>query len=516
MPTGFTPSDRLRNRNKLKQDLPQTPLTNVLQDNLQAVQTAMGQSDDLVIREFPLGSQGAVRAAVVYVAGLVELSIVDDFVVRSLAWAGSAPEGDPDLLRLKETVLNVADVSDATTLGQVLAGILDGKTAILVDGHPAALLAATTGWKGRQVSEPMEGVVRGSQEGFIEELTTNITLVRRRIRHPRLRVQKMKVGTITQTSVAILHVDGVAREEILAEVRSRLSRIEIDGILESAYIEELIEDAPWSPFPQIAHTDRPDKVAAALLEGQIAIFTDNTPLVLLAPYTFIQSLQSPEDYFERWPISSLTRILRLVGIMITLYLPALYVAVITYHHEMIPLGLALNIAGGREGAPFPAVVEALVMEVMFELLREAGLRLPRAVGQAVSIVGGLVVGDSAVRAGLVGAPMVIVVALTGIASFAIPAFNMALTLRLLRFPIIAVGAVAGLPGITLTGLVMICHLAGLRSFGVPYLSPLTPGDVTAWKDVFLRAPWSTMIKRPPETAVDQTRQRARSRRWPPR
>lgn len=481
------------------------PLGPSLQENLQALKGLVGGSDDLQVREFRLGPRGAVRAAAVFVEGLVEQAAVDDFVLRSLTLAdlpGGELHGAAAMARIREVALHTASVTEAFTLGQTVYGILNGRSAVLVDGCTGALLAGTTGWKMRQMSESaVEGVVRGSREAFTEDLTTGISAVRRRIRHPRLRVQRLELGDLTRTRVAILYIEGLARAEVLAEVRSRLASIRIDGILESGYIEELIEDHRWSPFPQIEHTERPDKVAGVLLEGRVAILTDGTPVALLVPTTFFQFLQSAEDYYERFPIAMSIRWLRIVGMVAALYLPAFYVAIITYHQEMIPVTLALGIAGSREGIPFPAFVEALILEVSFELLREAGLRLPRPVGQAVSIVGGLVIGDAAVRAGLVAPPMVVVVASTGIASFSIPAFNVAVTFRLLRFANLVIGAFAGLPGLALSGLALLCHMASLRSFGVPYLSPLTPGDVRGWKDTLLRAPWWALRQRPAQTAA---------------
>jgi spore germination protein KA len=512
MPEGSRTDVRLRNRHALKEHLSDTPLNAVLQENLQMARAALGFADDLIVREFRLGPSGVVTAAVLFINGLAEATTVDDFILRSLTQAGqipaaqAVPEAGAAFEYLKEMALSVAEIKEISTIGQVLTGILNGNSAVLMEGHERALLAGTVGWKTRPLSEsPVEGVVRGSREAFTEDLTTNISAVRRRIRHSRLRVQKLTLGSLSETGVAIAYMEGLAREEILREVRDRLARIQIDGILESGYIEEFIEDHKWSPFPQIEHTERPDKVAAALLEGRVAIFTDGTPVVLLVPVVLVQFLQASEDYYERYPMAVVLRALRLMGVFVALFLPSLYVAIITYHQEMIPLGLALNIAGSRQGAPWPAFVEALIMEVIFELLREAGLRLPRPVGQAVSIVGGLVIGDSAVRAGLATPPMVIVVATTGIASFAIPAFGAAIPLRLLRFPIMIISAFAGLPGVTLAGILLAYHLASLRSFGVPYMSPLAPGDVTGWKDVLFRAPWWAMKQRPRQTAADTQR-----------
>ena len=318
----------------------------------------------------------------------------------------------------------------------------------------------------------------------------------------------MKIGTYSGTDIAIAYIDGLVDPEVLQEVKKRLGQIKIDGILESGYIEELIEDNPYSPFPQIEHTERPDKVAGALLEGRIAIITDGTPLALIVPVVFWGFLQASEDYYERYMFSSFARMLRVLSALIALIGPAVYIAVTTYHQEMLPTGLLLSIAAQREGVPFPAVVEAFLLEFAFEVLREGGIRLPRPVGQAISIVGALVVGQAAVQAGLVSAAMVIVVALTGIASFTIPAFSMGMTFRLLRFPIMIAASVLGFYGVMLGLLVILTHMCSLRSFGVPYLSPVAPLHYQELKDIPIRSPWWRMIRRPKlYRSQDITRQR---------
>lgn len=294
----------------------------------------------------------------------------------------------------------------------------------------------------------------------------------------------------------VAYLEGIAREEIINEVKARLGRININGVLESGYIEELIEDNPMSPFPQLEHTERPDKVSAAILEGRVAILVDTTPHVLIVPTIFYMFIQSSDDYYERFPIGTLTRFIRIVAYFISVILPAMYIALTSFHQEMIPTSLALSIAASREGVPFPSIGEAFIMEGIFEILREAGLRLPKQAGQAVSIVGGIVIGQAAVQAGIVSQAMVIVVALTGISSFAIPAFNAAASGRLLRFPLMLMASVLGLPGI-LAGLsIIIIHLNSLRSFGVSYMEPFISADKNEFKDIVIRSPWWKMNRLP--------------------
>jgi len=294
----------------------------------------------------------------------------------------------------------------------------------------------------------------------------------------------------------ITYIQDLSDETLIEEITQRIKRIDIDGILESGYIEELIQDNSYSPFPQVLVTERPDTAVSNLLEGRVVIVVDGTPFVLIAPTTFYSLFQSGEDYYHHFVISTATRWLRLIFLFISLLLPSLYVAVITYHQEMVPTKLLLTMVDSREAIPFPALVEALLMEITFEGLREAGLRLPKQVGAAVSIVGALVIGQAAVAAGLVSDPMVMVVALTGIASFTIPRYNIAIPFRLLRFPIMLLAGTFGFIGIMMGLLAIIIHLSTLRSFGVPYLSPLAPMKRRDMKDTLIRAPLWKLNTRP--------------------
>jgi spore germination protein KA len=296
----------------------------------------------------------------------------------------------------------------------------------------------------------------------------------------------MQVGSVTHTEVAIMYLNGTAKQEIIDEVRRRLQNIDYESILESGYIENLIEEQTYTPFPTLFNTERPDTVAAHILEGRIAVFVDGTPFALVAPTTFFMFFQSAEDYYHRTDVSSGIRLLRYISLFISMFGPSIYIASITFHQEMIPTPLLLSLASQRESVPFPALVEALIMEVSFEILREAGIRMPRAIGQAVSIVGALVLGQAAVQAGIVSSAMVIVVALTGISSFTTPSFNAALSIRLLRFAVMFCSAFLGFFGIAMFSILMIAHMCGLRSFGEPYLSPLTPLRGNELKDTFVR------------------------------
>ncbi|TNJ65199.1 spore germination protein [Paenibacillus hemerocallicola] len=471
--------------------LKKVPFSGKIEDDENELNRIMAESSDFVIRQFRM--ENGIKAIVCYVDGLSDTELVDR-VIASLM----IRKGDRVLLdELHNRNLPVSQISEADSFGEMMQLVLGGDAALLVDGNDRALVMGLRGAEHRNVSEPeTESAVRGPREGFTELLRTNTALIRRKIKSPRLKMKPMVVGKETNTDIVVTYIDGLADPGLVEEVVRRIEAIDIDGILESGYIEELIQDHGYSPFPQIMYTERPDTAAGALLEGRVAIVTDGTPFVLIVPVTFWSFLQANEDYYERFQISTLLRMIRILFMVIALTTPALYIAVTTFHQEMLPTTLLLSVAAAREAIPFPAVVEALIMELSFEALREAGVRLPKAVGQAVSILGALVVGQAAVEAGIVSAPLVIVVSITGIASFAIPKFNAAISVRLLRFPLMLLASVFGLYGIVLGIMLIIGHMARLRSFGIPYLAPMSPLTFGDLKDTLVRAPWWTMKRRP--------------------
>lgn len=309
------------------------------------------------------------------------------------------------------------------------------------------------------------------------------------IKNPRLHMHQLQLGEQTRTPVVLVYMQGKADELLIREAQTRLQRIQLDSVLESSYIEELIADHRYSPFPQLLSTERADVTASYLLEGRVAIMTEGTPFVLIAPITLVSLLQAPDDYYQGYMLGTFIRIIRYLFFALSIFLPAVYVALLSFHQEMIPTILLLKIATLREEIPFPVIVEALMMELMFEALREAGLRLPKQIGSAVSIVGALVIGQAAVQAGLVSAPMVIIVALTGVASFMIPRYPLSISTRLIRIPLIVLAGTIGLLGVIYGLLAVLIHLCGLQSFGTPYLAPLSPASGKQLQDTVLRAPW---------------------------
>lgn len=467
------------------------------------------RSSDIMYREFQIG--GVQKGTVIFLDGFVDMKMIDEHVLKPLMDYGKgSPEPSGAELSeieklLQDYVISAAVISTGVTVQETVEHILTGDAALLLEGAGKAIFVGAKQLEKRSVDEPVtEAVIRGPRDGFTENLRTNTSLIRRRLKTSDLKMEGMKVGRLSKTDIVLTYLDGIADEAVVAEVRERVGRIDIDAILESGYVEEFIEDNPFSVFPQVIYTERPDKVTGSLLEGKVGIIIDNTPFALIVPITFYESIQSSEDYYQRHIASTAIRWLRFLFIVIALLLPSLYVAILTFHLEMLPTNLLLSISSSRETVPFPAVVEALLMEITFEALREAGVRLPRPVGQAVSIVGALVIGQAAVQAGLVSAPMVIIVSITGIASFTIPTFSQSLAIRLLRFPMMLFAGTLGLYGILLGILIIVIHMSRLRSFGVPYLSPMAPLHAGDLKDVMVRVPWWGMMKRPHETGKNNS------------
>lgn len=473
-----------------------------LKQNIQKVKEDLGNSSDIIFREVPLSQSGEQVMGLLYTDGLADQKIINDFVAESVMMdLTNQPQihsSPSDIFQmLKNFALTIGAIKDVTDFGTLYNSILSGEAVILLDGHDKGVAVSAQGWKDRGVGEPTtESVVRGPQEAFSETLRTNTALVRRKIKDPNLWLESRQIGRVTKTDVAIMFIQGIANDEVIKEVRARLDRIDVDGILESGYIEELIQDETYSPFPTIKSSERPDVIAAELLEGKVAILVDGTPFVLVVPALFVSFLHAAEDYYQRADISTLVRILRYIGSFITLLGPSLYIAITTFHQEMLPTALVLGLAAQREGVPIPAFIEALMMEVAFEVLREAGLRMPRVIGPAVSVVGTLIIGQAAVEAGIVSAAMVIVVAITAISSFIFPSYSMSNTFRILRFPMMGLAASFGLFGIFVGVIAILLHLCSLRSFGVPYMSPFAPMIPADQKDAIFRFPQWAMFSRP--------------------
>lgn len=479
------------------------PLKKSLDENLSIIKKILGDPSDLIIRELVIGKEIPQKIALIIIDGLTNGQFVHDFILKGLVYEIRTAELSPEVKinSFKDILLNcslpLSDVEELSNFKDLFEKLLSGDSVILFDKLDSGLVIDTKGWQDRGIIEPSaETVIRGSRDSFNETLRTNTMLIRRRIKDINLRVINRVVGTITKTSVTIMYLEGLAKEDIVKDVIDRIDLINIDGILESGNIEELLVDNIYSLFPTMYTTERPDKVAGNLLEGRIAILTDGTPFVLVVPAVFMQFFQSSEDYYQRWIFASFIRSIRYLSFFLALLTPSVYIAITTFHHEMLPTSLLLNISGQRESVPFPAVVEVFFMEVTFEILREAGLRMPRAIGSAISIVGALVLGEAAVNAGVVSNIMVIIVSLTAITSLIFPEYSFSSPVRLLRFVFIILSSIIGLYGIAIGLMMLTIHLCSLQSFGVPYMYPLAPLSLSGLKDAIIRTPIKTHIKRP--------------------
>ncbi|HWS29765.1 MAG TPA: spore germination protein [Clostridia bacterium] len=486
-------------------DTPEAKMDKALMSNLDGLKSLFTNSSDLKIHVFRFGPDNGIPAALAYIDGLVNEQILSDAILHPLMlWhADSAflPSGTDLMDMVKQEVLWTADVKTVSSISELAAGCLNGNTALMIDGCPSSLSISAKGFEKRSVTTPQtETVVRGPREGFTENLRTNTSLIRRKIRDAHLHVEQMILGRKTQTVVCLMYLEGVANPKIVETVKGRIERLDVEAIFETGYIEEYIEDAPFSPFATIGYSEKPDVVAANILEGRIAIVVDGTPFVLTVPMLFIESFQSAEDYYARPLYASLVRILRFLAYLIAVFAPAVFIALSSFHHELIPTTLLFTIAKARGGTPFPVFVEALIMIFAFEILREAGIRLPQPIGQAISIVGALIMGDAAVSAGLVGAPMVITIALTAVASFLVPTQNDSISI--LRIVMTIPTAFVGFYGLAMGALAVLVHLASLESFGVPYFDSFDSADDA--KDTLIRAPLWTMLKRPKGIARGDT------------
>lgn len=474
-------------------------LSKDIRENIEYLGDVLGNDADVIMREFTFGAGKQLNGALIMIDGLVNKDLIDISIMQPLMYdmgllnKGTGVAGDIDAVG--KNLLSSCDVKKISSLDDLIDGVLSGDTVFLLDGSGEALSIRSRHWDKRAVNEPAtENVVRGPREGFTETLRTNTSLLRRKIKSPNLRFETMKIGKQTRTDVSIAYIKGIVMPGLVEEIKTRLNSIQTDSVLDSGYIEAFIEDAPYSIFSTVGNSERPDSIAGKILEGRAAIFVDGSPFVLTAPMLFIENFHTAEDYYLRTFYASILRILRVISYIITILAPAVYVALTTYHQELIPTQLLFTMAAGHEGIPFPSLIEAILMVVLFDILREAGIRLPKPVGSTVSIVGALVLGESAVSAGLVGPFMVIVVAITAISSFVIP--SQTDTASMMRYFLLLLAGFLGGFGIVMGGLFLLIHVVSLRSFGVAYMSPIAPLNRQGMKDTFVRVPLFSMMLRP--------------------
>ncbi|MFL6560112.1 MAG: spore germination protein, partial [Bacillus sp. (in: firmicutes)] len=410
-----------------------------------------------------------------------------------------------------EIKVSLGQIKERNTWKDIEDAIFQGNSVLFMEERADAFIFDTQGWPQRAIEDTsIESSLRGAHEGFTETGSTNIALIRRHIPNRELKMKEMTVGIRGKTKLTIMYLADVVNPEVLKELVERITKLDVDCILNAASLAEYIEDNPYSPFPQLFLTERPDFAAAEIFQGRIVTVVDRSPNVLIGPATFETFFKSMDDYSGRWMAASFLRLMRYIGFLSAIFLPATYIAVISFHFEVIPLKLLLSVGASRERVPFPPFIEAFIMEITLEMLREAGIRLPAKIGQTVGIVGGIVIGQAAVEAGIVSNIMVIVVALTAIASFIIPNYDMGAAIRMLRFPMMIAASLFGFVGLVVGLMTLITHFVALESLGTPFGSPIAPLRFTDWKDLFIRFPQWSIVKRPESTRAIQ-RKKANSK-----
>ncbi|WP_195892730.1 spore germination protein [Desnuesiella massiliensis] len=471
-------------------------ITDSLEDNIKALKEIFNNDTNIIFRNIENRHYSDFKACIMFMDNMVnQASIASNIILPLVEYEYFNFLNSNTLSEIQSKIIISPSVAICNEAIKVVASILSGDSVLLIDGFSKFIIIDTREFKTRNISEPVsENVVRGPREGFTEYLSTNVSLLRRRIKDPNFKVVPRVLGRVTQTNICICYIENIALPEIVSELSHRLDAIDIDGIIDSQYIEEYIKDSPFSIFKTIGNTERPDIVASKLLEGRIAILCDGSPFALMLPYIFIEYLQSNEDYYNNYAFATFNRFLRIFSFVLTSSVPALYVALVTYHQELIPTPLILNIGASHESVPFPTSLEAFLMLLGFDILREAGVRLPKPTGQAVSIIGALVLGQAAVEARLVSSPMIIVVALTGICSFLVP--KMLGSIIIVRFIFLLLASILGLYGYIFGVIGLSIYLNSLKSFGIPYM--LATYDVTSknFKDAALRMPIWTRKLRP--------------------
>ncbi|TYR81228.1 spore germination protein [Priestia megaterium] len=424
---------------------------------------------------------------IVYLQGLVDSEKLNTFAESIVRQKTNNPNQTMDTW---DSFISVVKSDELHTYKQALTSFFKGEPLLFISGNTTAYSLNMTLSKQRTLSEPTtEKVVRGPKISLIENLDENIALLRQRSRDHNMAVEDIYIGDSQNHRTCIVFHKTQCKPHIVNQVKEKLTGIKLDNVQDSGMIEEFLEETPYSPFPQVQNTERPDRVLAAINEGRVAIFVDGSPFALLVPTTLDMIMKSPDDYYERWIAGSLLRLLRYISIFITLFFSAIYIGLVSFHQGLLPTELAITIAATREDVPFSPFIEAIVMEVTIELLREAGLRLPTPVGQTVGLVGGVVIGQAAVEAHIVSSVMIIIVAVTTIASFTVPQYGIGLSFRILRFGSMAIASLLGLYGVTLFFLLIVIHLTKLESFGMQYFKPFYALNKKSWKDSYVRLPF---------------------------
>lgn len=476
--------------------------------NIKYIRDIFAPDDTLQFRWLSNTFDSELQFCLIYADGMINNKLMNNDIIRPLQ-NYKFPEIKNDLMELILRRVTPSNSAEKTAdVDKIVQAIVYGDAVLLADGRSEGLILNTKGWNVRAIAEPeSERVLRGPREGFNESLLVNLSMIRRKLRTPDLKFQYMTFGRKSRTKACLCYLDSIVNKTALTELDKRLAQIDIDGTLDSNYISELIKEKPFSALETAGTSERPDVIAANLLEGRIALFLDGTPVALTVPHLFIEYFQSDEDYYINYVFATIGRILRILAFFFSTSLPAIYISLVTYHQEMLPTPLLLSISAARQSVPFPTALEMLMMLVVFEMLRESGARMPGIMGQALSIVGALVIGQAAVEAKIVSAPIIIVVALTGICGLMIPRIKGFVIIE--RFFLMGFSCILGLYGYLLGVLAMLAMLYGTYSFGVPIMPNVYAREFQDYKDVYVRVTWKKMTKRPQPLTNDLTRQKTK-------
>lgn len=489
---------------KPESNKPEIQLGSTVDSNIKIFKSIFNNDDTIIYHEFQNQNTCDVKCCIIFANGMIERRILNESIVAPIMNNPSLNINKDLLDYVLYKVISTCEGKKSSNVNNMIEQILSGDTLLLLDGFSEVIIIESKGWKTRSIEEPStEKIVRGPREGFNESLITNLCMVRRKLRTTDLKFKFLNLGVRSNTQACICYIEGIANEKILKEFEKRLAGIDLDGMLATGYVMELIKDAPLSPFKTIGSTERPDVIAAKLLEGRVALILEGTPVAITVPHVFIEYFQTNDDYYISYYFSSISRLLRIIGFTIATSVPAIYVALTTFHQEMIPTPLIVSIAQSRQGVPFPSIIEAIGLLIVFEIIRETATRTPTQMGQTLSIVGALVIGQAAVDARLVSAPMIIIVALAGITGMIIPKMKGAVLV--LMFLFLFLSAFLGMYGYIFGVAGLLIHLFEIRSFGVPFMLNLTSLDPQDLKDTAIRAPWWYMKHRPKYMSKDNKR-----------
>ena len=478
--------------------MPKQLISKKIEENESAIKEAFAHCDDLKFRKLTIGENASVRGFVCYIEVNAGNNLIN-VLGRMLAYMETLSK-EQLVETVKGNAFALSDADPYTYMEDAIRGVLIGDAVLFIDGVDAALKMPDQGYPKMGISKSeAEKVVRGSDESFAESEKANTALIRKRIRNTKLKVKEFQVGVRSFTNVAIVYIEDLAEKALVEEIHRRLTEYDIDGVMDSGVMEQLAEESWISPFPQFQSTRRPDRAAMEILNGKVVVLVDNSPVALLLPTDVNSFLKTTDDYYNRFYMATFARVIRYVAAFFALTLPGLYLAVTNFHTQILPTPLLLSFSKAREGVPFPAALEVLLMELSFELIREAGVRLPGTMGNTIGIVGGLIIGQAAVEANLVSPIVVIVVAFTALCSFAIPNEEFAFSFRILKFLLIALSAWFGFFGFLIGLFLVLVHMASLKSFDVPYLSPYVGAQLNGYqdeKDSVVRFPLRMLWKRP--------------------